>query len=269
LEDSEWFRHALDNHCYQQTARSVREILGDPKYSEKGRLLRQGQKAFSQCDEDGIIAAIFARIGAGTKVFVEIGADNGLENNTRALLYDGWSGYWIEAKQENTASAFEKFKEFVPDRLKICTAFVTTENIQQIFRDGQVPGEFDLLSIDIDGNDYYIFEALKDFNPRVVVIEYNAKYPSSTDRVQKYDAKYIWDFADDNGASLKALERIFSKHGYSLVGCNLSGANAFFVRNDLLAEHFCQPFTAENHYQPRRYWLVDWYFSGSPDLKYE
>ncbi len=80
----------------------------------------------------------------------------------------------------------------------------------------------------------------------------------------EYNPQHNWDGTDYVGVSLKSLERLFDKKGYSLVGCNITGVNAFFVRKDLIGNHFEEPYTAENHYEPARYWLIRGFVSGHP-----
>jgi len=118
----------------------------------------------------------------------------------------------------------------------------------------EVPEEFDLLSVDIDRNDYHVWEKITHYRPRVVVIEYNSGVPPSMSWVVPYEAKAfgLSSFGTGNGASLKALEELGAKKGYSLVGCELCGVNCFFVRNDLIADRFAVPYTAENHFEPPR-----------------
>jgi hypothetical protein len=113
-----------------------------------------------------------------------------------------------------------------------------------------------LLSIDIDGNDYWIWKALQQYKPRVVVIEYNAMFPPPVRWVQKYEAAFAGDGTSHYGASLESLELLGAALGYRLVGCTLGGVNAFFVRDDCSPEAFAQPATAENLYEPQRYFLL-------------
>jgi hypothetical protein len=242
---------------------TVQKISADPKYQENGRLLRFGYKAYSQSDEDGIIQEIFNRISTTNKYFVEIGAGNGLENNTLFLLLNGWQGLWVEGNIDYCKSIGNKFKFLLNNKvLKIKQSFIDAGNINETLSENLVPAEIDLLSIDIDGNDYHIFKSLKVTTPRVVIIEYNAKFRPPTLWVMKYNPNHMWDRTDYQGASLKSYERLFAERGYSLVGCSITGANAFFVRNDLLGDKFCSPFTAENHYEPARYWLMYGLISG-------
>ena len=98
-----------------------------------------------------------------------------------------------------------------------------------------------------------MWKAIENYRPRVVSVEYNALYPPDIECVIKYDPKFCWSGTSYFGASLKALEVLGLKKGYSLVGCDFRGINAFFVRQDLVADKFLEPFTAENHYEPIRY----------------
>jgi hypothetical protein len=241
----------------------MNRIYSQPRSLEKWRLLPHGFKYYSQNDEDGIIKEIFRRVRIETGFFVEMGVGDGLENNTLHLLHQGWKGLWIDANKNNCRNINVKFSN-VADKgmLKVCHAFVIKENVNYLLHTNSVLEEFDLLSIDIDGNDYHVFSAMKAFRPRVVVIEYNAKFPPPILAVAKYDPQFVWDLTDYYGASLKSLELLMSNRGYSLVGCNITGLNAFFVRDDLVRDHFCQPFTAENHYEPPRYWLTKGFVAG-------
>lgn len=126
--------------------------------------------------------------------------------------------------------------------------------------------EIDLLSIDIDGNDWWVWDAIKCVSPRVVIIEYNAKFPPDFEWVMEYNEKHIWHGDDEQGASLKALELLGEKLGFQLVGTNVMGANAFFVRADLAKDLFVKPATAEKLYNPTR-WMMQ-YKSGHIPRKY-
>ena len=147
-------------------------------------------------------------------------------------------------------------------RLQIQNAFINAENIQSLFDKANTPIEPDLLSIDIDYNDYYVWDAITKYKPRVVIIEYNSIFRPDTHFVVKYNPNRMWDKTSHYGASLLALEQLGRQKGYCLVGCVFSGSNAFFVREDLVGEQFESPFTAENHYEPNRDFLF--YKAGHP-----
>ena len=241
-------------------------LLADERYADPKRLERCGFKVYSQNDEDGIIQEIFRRIGITNRRFVEFGVANGLENNTLSLLVSGWRGLWIDAAPENVINIKTRFADvLVEGRLAVQDAFITAENINELIGIWG-SGEIDLLSIDIDGNDFYVWQALNVVKPRVVVIEYNAKFHPPLAIVQEYNAGHVWKGTDYFGASLEALVRLGTRLGYSLVCTNFSGVNAFFVRNDILGNRFQTPFTAENHFNPPRYFLWPLYVPGhTPD----
>ena len=238
-----------------------------PRNSDERRLLRFGYRVYSQGDEDGIIREIFRRIGEGNRTFVEIGAGDGVENNSLFLLHQGWRGAWIEGSPRKAMAAKRNLSKAISEgRLSVERHFVTAANINEtVARLAPVP-DVDLLSIDLDGNDYYILDAIRSISPRVIVAEYNPKFPADVVWVMEYNEAHHWDSTDYFGASLKALELLLTPRGYSLVGCNLLGSNAFFVRSDLAtAPPFCAPFTAENHYEPARYYLLAAYRCGHPE----
>jgi hypothetical protein len=237
----------------------IRQLLADPKYEDPKRLERFGFKAYSQNDEDGIIQEIFQRIGIKHHAFIEFGVGNGLENNTVYLLYQGWGGLWIDGSPQLCEVIAKRIQPVVPLALTVVNQFITVENINDLFVQNGFEGEIDLLCIDIDGNDYHIWNAIESVSPRVVVIEYNAKFHPPVNWTITYNPAHEWRGTDYFGASLKALEILGLKKGYRLVGCNLAGVNAFFVREDLVGDRFAAPFTAENHYHPPRYYLLPFY----------
>ena len=235
---------------------SLERLRSLSRYQDKKCLTLSGHKVYSQCDEDGIIREIFQRIGQTNKTFVEFGVGDGLENNTLALLFDGWQGLWIEGSDRLAGSIRDGLKNTIGSgRLQVINTFVTRDNINGLISSALDEREIDLLSIDIDGNDFHVFESISCINPRVVVIEYNAKFPPPMQYCMSYDEGHKWSKDDNFGASLKFLEEGFSKKGYCLVGCSLTGANAFFVRHDLVADRFLEPYSAETHYEPARYFL--------------
>ena len=233
------------------------EILEQSRYKDDKRLLKYGFKAYSQFDEDGIIQEIFRRIGVTNKTFLEIGVGDGLENNTLFLLLKGWKGVWIDGDSKNIKAIQNKFS-FLQDsgRLRTKLAWVDKDNIDFLIQDLGLPQEIDLLSLDIDGNDYHVLENIVFLNPRAIVLEYNAKLPPPVKWVMAYDQYHTKTNTDYFGASLKSFEYLLYKRGYCLVGCNISGVNAFFVRKDLVEEHFHSDCSAENHYEDLKIWLL-------------
>jgi hypothetical protein len=151
-------------------------------------------------------------------------------------------------------------------RLAVVNGFVRKSNINELIVKGGISGDIDLLSIDIDGNDYWIWQEIRCINPRVVVIEYNAKFPPSFAWVMEYDDDHVWQGDDEQGASLKALELLGKELGYQLVGTNVVGSNAFFVRTDQAGELFFAPPVSEKLYNPTR-WTME-FKSGHPSKRY-
>lgn len=240
-------------------------LLAEPRNSDDRRLLKFGYRVYSQADEDGILHEIFRRIGEGNRTFVELGSGDGLENNTLFLLVQGWRGLWIEGSARRAAAAAKNVRSCISqDQLRVQHHVVTASNVDHAIQKLGPGDDVSLFSIDLDGNDYHILCAIRSISPRAIVAEYNAKFPPDVHWVMEYSEAHRWDSTDYFGASLKALESLLAGRGYSLVGCNLLGTNGFFVRNDLVSDAFCRPFTAENHYEPPRYYLRAAYQSGFP-----
>jgi hypothetical protein len=231
-------------------------LLSTPRYSDPRNLNRHEFQVFSQFGEDGMIAEIFRRIGTSNKTFLEIGIGDGLQNNTAFALMQGWSGYWVDANQDAIRQCRTRLQGLISEkRLVVKEAFVKAESIRELLVSLGVPDDIDLFSLDIDRNSYYVWEALAHLRPRVAVIEYNPALPAELDWKVEYRADLVWDRTIYYGASLKAYEILGRRLGYSLVGCNLGGVNAFFVRNDLCEDRFESPFTSEHHFQPFRPFL--------------
>jgi len=241
---SETHLRFLVRHALQQ------EVASSAHYLDPLRLTRWGSKTYSQGSEDGMIAEIFKRIGTTSKRFLEFGIEDGLECNSALLLLEGWTGVWIEGSASLAKQAQSYFKGYP---VEIAHSLVTVENADALISRLTGEVELDLLSIDIDSLDYWVWEAIRSVRPRVVVIEYNASFPPHLQKTVACDPNFVWTGTNYFGASLGALASLGEKKGYRLVGCTPEGVNAFFVREDLTANHFCSPFTAENHYEPPRY----------------
>lgn len=214
-------------------------------------------QVYSQNNEDGIIAEILHRIGTDTKTFVEIAAGDGIENTTRLLIDLGWRGLWVEAGDKEVDCIRNVAREPLESgRLVLVDRLITLENIDEALID-RIDFTPDYISVDIDYNTSHVLRRLMTLQPRLLCVEYNGHYPPSVDYEVPYRPEGQWQGTTRFGASLKALERIGRENGYSLVGCDIFGVNAFFVRDDLCSEEkFLAPFTAETHYQPPRFSAV-------------
>jgi len=218
---------------------------------EYKRLLNQGHKPlsfmdigfriYSQHEEDGILLFIFSLIGIINKQCVEICAGNGKECNTTNLIINHrWIALLCDGKKQNIKVAKRFFQSCLDTKYwppKIAHHWITRGNINQIISDNGFSGEIDLLSLDIDGNDYWIWKEMDCISPRVVVLEYNHLWgPDRAVTVPYADdfkagfTKYGSDYA---GASLMAFVKLAKEKGYRLVGTNAISTNAFFVRTDI------------------------------------
>ncbi len=187
-----------------------------------------------------------------------------MECNTALLLMAGWSGLWLDGSDKYVEGRQgPPGRGRGPGRLTVNKAFVTAQNIDGLlgpWAGGTAagPASVDLLSIDIDGNDYWMLGGDHRRAPaRGDRRRYNAAYPPPVAFVAEYKADRVWDGGNYHSASLASLEALGRAKGYALVGCNLSGANAFFVREDELTgpdgqPRFAAPYTAANHYEPPR-----------------
>lgn len=203
-----------------------------PELVAAGDLACYERKVFSQNGEDGVTCEILHRIGVTERCFVEFGAGTGAEGCC-VVLADvfGWSGLFIEADESMYDLLSHKYGAH--PRVDTLKAKVTAENVEALFARCGVPSSPDVLSIDIDSNDYWVWEALERFRPRLIIIEYNANLPVGSTLVRAKDESQGWDETAWFSASIAALEELARKKGYALVHTDLSGVNAFFVRDDL------------------------------------
>lgn len=222
----------IDVAMRSQCRMEVQALLKEDRYRDTRRLESFGFKVFSQNEEDGIIQEIFRRVGITNARFFEFGAGNGLESNCCYLLLQGWHGVWLDANRSYLEQARKLFSDSYEKQITIAQEFVYAATINELTEKFDVPKNVDLMSIDIDGNDYYVWEALTVIKPRVIIVEYNASFPPPVSLVQVHQPDH-WNGTNYFGASLQALADLGMKKGYTLVGTNLSGVNAFFVRNDL------------------------------------
>lgn len=204
-------------------------------------LTRYETSTYSQNGEDGILRAIFARIGAGSRYFVEFGVEEGDECNTRYLAErQNWTGLLMDGGHADS-------------RRNLHRETVTVENVAGLFRKYGVPATMDLLSIDIDGNDYWVWrEVSRHWRPRVVVIEYNASEGPDVSTSIVYEPGFHWTETDYMGASLQALVTLGTSRGYTLVACDSRGVNAFFVVDELVPGNFVRH-TVSQLYRPPRF----------------
>ena len=213
------------------------------------------RKIYSQNGEDGIIQSIFNRIGTTNKYCVEFGVEDGTECNTRYLIScKKWKALQMDSG------------EYLPPSVK--KEFVTASNINFLFQKYSVPIEFDLLSIDVDSHDYWIWKALKSYSPRVVIVEYNAAIPLTESIVLNPNLNIQNIYPESFGCGLLPLEKLGKEKGYTLIACDNRGVNSFFVRDDLLKDRFILNNLAKV-YRPPRYGhkIGGKYVGNAPNLK--
>lgn len=229
LEQNERRLHNVQEALGRIESRQLRNIASDNLNDYEFRV-------FSQWGEDGIIQHLVRGIDIPRKYFVEFGVQDYRESNTRFLLVnDNWSGLVMDASAANVELIKKDMIYWAYD-VKPVQAFVTRDNINELLRANGVTGEIGLLSIDIDGNDFWIWQAIEVINPVIVVIEYNHRfgqqaavtipYKESFDRTKAGHGPFYF------GASLQALCWLAKRKGYAFVGCSSNGVNAFFVRRD-------------------------------------
>ena len=224
-----------------------------------------GYKVYSQADEDGIIDHICGRLGIEHGSFVEIGCGDGRENNSHFLLLKGWQGAWVDGDPANIAAIRTALP--VSDRLRVIEAMVTRENVTPLLGpEVSRLGSLDLLSVDIDGNDLHVAaSAVAAFRPRVLIGEYNAKFPYPMRVSVAYEPQRAWQGNDYQGASLGAWVDALAAD-YGLVCCNLAGTNAFFVRRDCLGAF--SNFSPQQLFQPARFFLTALQSGHPPSLAF-
>ena len=244
----------------------IRLALQDCTAQTPDNPVLSGFKVYSQVDEDGIIQELCRRIGISEGNFIELGCGNGSENNSHYLLLRGWSGVWVDGSWSN----IKNILNVIPadsKRLLVQQFFITRENIASYVKawDERLSNKVDLLSIDIDGNDALVLaEILNLIQPKIVVAEYNGKFPPPLRTSVAYDPKHSWQGDDYYGSSLQVYVDLLKNH--QLVTCNVSGANAFFVHKDL-----CKKFTkysVEQLFMPARNHLVQRRGAAPASLKY-
>lgn len=191
-------------------------------------------RGMSQNDEDGITLALMDRIGSSTRRFVEIGAGVNGGNSGFLARECGWTGVMVEIDPDRVRTLKRRFGPAVA----VVDARVTRENINELLSSNGIRGEIDLLSLDIDGIDYWVWESLSICSPRLVIVEYNRFLGTDRAVTIPYDADFdrrrfdVPSFAY-YGASLPAFVHLAGLKGYRLVAIEPRGVNAFFVRNDL------------------------------------
>jgi hypothetical protein len=194
-------------------------------------------RVFSQAGDDGIIQRLVREVPIRQRIFVEFGVQNYTESNTRFLLLkDNWSGLVMDASQKDI-DYIRRDPICARHDLRSVCAFISADNINRLLEENLPVRDIGLLSIDIDGNDYWIWKAIQSVNPAIVITEYNFRFGPSRAVTVPYDEHFQRGQAHYShiyyGASLKALWLLAREKGYDLVCCNSYGNNAFWISKEL------------------------------------
>ncbi len=197
-------------------------------------------QVFSQFGDDGIIQWLINNLEIPNKTFIEFGVEDYRESNTRFLMMNNnWSGFVMDASNKNINKLKAKYYYWRHD-LNAEAIFITRDNINLIIANQKFTEDVGLLHIDLDGNDYYIWKAITVIKPIVVIVEYNSLFGSDRPISVIYDDGFARSKAHYStlyfGASILSLYRLANDKGYSFIGCNSAGNNAYFVRKDKLNE---------------------------------
>jgi hypothetical protein len=215
-----------------------------------------GFRVYSQFEEDGIILYVLAMIGFRTRRVVEMCCGSGDEcMATNLILNHGFHGYLFDGSQQNISRAeqfFSKKKDCLLYRPVLTQGWITAENVNSLLVDSGCAGEVDLFSLDIDGNDYWVWKAIEAINPRLVVCETQDIIPSDRSLTIAYQPDFdCWSKhgaeQDYRSVSLLAMQKLFKKRGYRLIGAHRHGFNAFFLREDEGANLFPEVSIQEIH----------------------
>jgi len=215
-------------HNYQQMAKAG----ALPSLSDTGF------RVFSQFEEDGKLLFIFSILGMKNKTFVEIGSDDGVNSNSANLYFNfGWHGLFIDGNRHSIRRGKKFFAKYPHPwfyKPQFLCSKVTRENVNALIENAGYRGEVGLLSIDIDGNDYWVWDAITVVEPQVVIIETHNEF-GMNNIVVPYDADYSYPGKHPvyHGASPVAMTKLASKKGYRLAGANELGFNFIFVRKGL------------------------------------
>jgi hypothetical protein len=197
------------------------------------RLTAKRFRLHSQNSEDGILLALFRTIGVTSARFVELGSGSSGGNAAMLAGEFGWTGLMVEGDAAKAGIAGRRFPQ-----VTAVTAWITPESVNELLVQHGCAGEVDLLSVDVDGNDYWVWQALTACTARVVMLEYNSMFGPDRAVTIPYDPQFnrrehrFCYF----GASLAALTRLSATKGYRLVAVEPTGVNAFFLRNDVAPE---------------------------------
>ncbi|GMV54399.1 MAG: hypothetical protein AMXMBFR6_02040 [Betaproteobacteria bacterium] len=203
-----------------------------------------GFRKYSQFEEDGILLYLFSLIKPINRTCVEICAGNGRECNTANLIINhGWWGHLFDGNDSNVSAGNEFFarnRDTFIHPPRFTKAWVTAENVNELIVQSGARGPIDLLSLDIDGMDYWVWQAIAVIDPQVVVCETHNPIPPDRALTVPYDPEFVCASENYRGASLAAMCKLGREKGYRLIGTHRFGFNAFFVRDGVADNYFSE-----------------------------
>ena len=210
---------------------------------------------YAQGGEEAILERLLERLESTNRYCLDIGAGDGLRNSNTALLLRerGWQGTLIEGSAYRFARLQAHYG--AAHAVRLTHAQVQPDTIGNLLHTAEVPPCIDLLSIDIDGNDYWVWRAIETVRARIVIIEYNPYYAPPERWVMRFNAAHVWDGSTYYGASLESLYHLGRSKGYELVCCDDMGNNAFFVARELYPRLGLHENTPQLLFRPAMYKL--------------
>jgi len=199
---------------------------------------------FSQWGDDGIIQWLINNIDLPSRTFIEFGVENYRESNTRFLMMNNnWSGFVMDESESNISEIINS-EYFWKYRLSAKAAFIDANNINNLLLSSDIGKKVGILHIDIDGNDYWVWKEINVICPILVIIEYNSAFGIDRAITIPYNATFCRTDAHYSnlyfGASLRALQQLSNDKGYSFIGCNSAGNNAYFIKKEYLNDRVCE-----------------------------
>ena len=250
----------------------IEEIHKKLKEKNVNQYALKGFKAYSQNEEDGIIEAIFDDIGTTNKIFCEIGIGDCIENNSHYLVLKGWRGVWVDSRKKYINKLSRKINTN-QDILDLKINIVNKNNINEIIKSSQILKNYiekkiDFFSIDIDSYDIDCLLALTIIKPRLICIEYNAKFNQNIKLEINKINNFDWKYDDYFGSSLGLINEKLEKINYTLIATNITGSNAFYVINELVDKCKTKGQTLEQLYSPANFELFNYNVAHAPTNKY-
>jgi len=234
-----------------------KKLLGKFKVrraNAKDSLNRQEYRVFSQHREDGVIDYLLNLIDDDIGKFVEFGFAPDQCNCLNLAMNRGYSGLFIDGAKAKCDDAVEVYQQLGLENVQIKNSFINKDNLNVLISESGITGDIDVLSLDVDGNDYWFWQVIDCINPRIVVIEYNATFGPERPVSVPYDESFIrYDVHESgfyHGCSLAAIEYLGKRKGYRLLGVDETGVNAYLVQEHLCLE--CPTVTSRESFKDNR-----------------